>query len=219
MASRLGNSWKVRDRLAALAMLVSAVSAGCAVQSEMTNLWKDPSFASGSVHNVFVVAIRPNRVRRRMWEDAFVKELGVRGVSATPSYSLFSGAPPDTQQVIEIVRKNGYDAVLASVRLPDETSSQYIPGTVRREQVTSPDYYGRFHSYWVSVQDPGYTETEKIMRIQTDLWTTTGGSGHLVWSGTLRAVESGNDRSVISKVSKDIVPQLEQQGVVPEKPK
>jgi hypothetical protein len=219
MASRAGKGWHVGGSMAACALLVSAGLAGCASQSVMTKLWKDPSFVSGPVHNVFVVGIRKDPVRRRIVEDAFVNALRARGVTATSSYSLFPGASPDTQQVIEAVQKNGYDAVLASVRLPDETTSRYIPGTIRREQVTSQDYYGRFHSYWVNVQDPGYTETDKIMQIQTDVWAITNGSGRLVWSGTLRTLESPNNRNVNATVSKDIMPQLEKEGVVPEKPK
>jgi hypothetical protein len=202
--------------ISALALLVLAGTAGCAAQSEMTNLWKDPSFTSGPVHNVFVVAIRKDPVRRRRWEDAFVKELTARGVTATPSYTVFPEASPDTQQVIDAVRKNSYDAVLSSVRLPDETTTTYVPGTIRQVPVTVQDYYGRLHSRWVMVQDPGYTETDKIIQVQTDLWSTAGDSGRLIWSGTLRTLDSVN---LDKAVSKEILPQLEKQGVVPKKAK
>jgi hypothetical protein len=216
MTKKTWNDWHVRHGVSVLALLVIAGTAGCAAQSEMSNLWKDPSFASGGVHNALVVAIRKDPVRRRRWEDAFVKELTARGVTATPSYSLFPEASPDTQQVIEAVQKNGYDAVLASVRLPDQTTTTYVPGAIRQEPVTVQDYYGRFHSRWVTVQDPGYTESDKIIQVQTDLWSTAGGSGRLVWSGTLRTLDSIN---LDKAVSKEILPQLEKQGVVPPKTK
>lgn len=219
MPRKAKRAFHIRASMAAAVLFVSTVVVGCAGQTELTNVWKDPSFTSGPVHNVFVVAVRKDPVRRRMWEDAFVKGLNVRGVTATPSYRLFPAAPPDTQEVIETVRKNGYDAVLASTRLPYETTSRYVPGAVRAQQVTSQDYYGRFHSYWVNVQDPGYTETDKIIRIQTDVWGTRADSGQLVWSGTLRAFESLNGRSVDAAVAKNILPRLEKQGVVPEKTK
>ena len=215
MVSRAGNGRHVGGNVAACALLVSAALAGCASQSVMTNLWKDPSFTAGPVHNALIVAIRKDPVRRRIVEDAFVSALHARGVTATSSYTLFPDAPPDTQQVTDVVRKNGYDAVFASVRLPDETTSRYIPGTVRREQVSSQDYYGRFHAYWVNVQDPGYTETNKITQLQTDVWFIANHSGRLVWSGTLRTLESPNNRNVNATVSKDIMPQLEKEGVVP----
>jgi hypothetical protein len=180
----------------------------------MTDVWKDQSFNSGPLRNVLVVGVRKDPVRRRLWEDAFARELKARGVTAMPSYQLFSDAPPDTQDVIEAVRKNGYDAVLSSVRLPNQTQSTYVPGTITRESVTEQDWLGRFHTYWRDVQDPGHTETDEVRLIQTDIWTTSGG-GHLIWSGTLRTLESVTSNAVGKAVTRKIMPDLEKQGLVP----
>ncbi len=210
----------MRSCLAVVALLALASAFGCAVQSEMTNVWRDPTMAAGSVHKVLVVAIRKDPVRRRTWEDAFVDELALRGVSATASYQRFAGgALPDTDQVVEAVRKDGFDAVLTSSRLPNEATSHYVPGQVREEPVVAPDYYGyrRFHTYWVSVQDPGYTETDSIIRLQTDLWSTARDGGHLVWSGTLRTLESVTGFTVKKAVTDEIMPQMEKQGAIPRK--
>ena len=204
--------------VAHLAFLVLMVAAGCAGPSEMTDLWKDPAFTSGPMDSVFVVALRKDPVRRRMWEDAFAKELRARGVAATTSYQLFPGAPPDTLEVIGTVRGSGYDAVFVSLRLPNETTQTYVPGTVRRESVTVQDYFGRFHAYWRDVQDPGHTEIDEMRLMRTDVWST-GGPGRLVWSGTLSTLDSMNDRTAETTVSKDIVPVMEEQGLVPKRRK
>ncbi|TFG88112.1 MAG: hypothetical protein E4H17_02870 [Gemmatimonadales bacterium] len=216
MAKQAGNGWRPRGAIAPMTLLALVITAGCAVQSEMTNLWRDPSFTSGSVRNMLVVALRKDPVRRRIWEDAFANELGAHGLTATSSYRLFPEAPPDTQDVIGAVRENGYYAVLTSIRLPDRTTSTYVPGTVRRELETVRDFYGSFHTYWRSIQDPGYTETDEIRRFQTDVWAT-GGGGRLVSSSTLRTLESVGNRTIETAVSKYIIPLLEKQGVVPKK--
>jgi hypothetical protein len=218
VTKHLGNGRHTRSAFARVALLALVSTAGCAMQSEMTDLWKDPSFTSGPTDNVLVVALRKDPVRRRMWEDAFAKDLGARGVTATSSYQLFPGAPPDTQEVVAAVQRNGYGAVLVSTRLPSETTSTYVPGAVRREPVTVTDYFGRFHASWIDVQDPGHTETDEIRRIQTDVWST-GGRGRLIWSGTLRTLESVGNRTIESAVSKEIMPVMEKQGVVPAKKK
>ena len=219
MARQPGNDRRTPGAVARLALLALMMStAGCAMQSEMTDLWRDPSYTSGPMRNVLVVALRKDPVRRRMWEDAFVSELGARGLTATASYQLFPDAPPDTQEVIEAVRRNGCDAVLVSVRLPNQTTSTYVPGTVRRESVTVQDFYGTFHAYWRDVQDPGHTETDEIRRFQTEVWAT-GASGHLIWSGTLRTLESVSNRTLEAAVSRNIVPVLEKQGLISKKQK
>ena len=218
MAKQVGSGWQTRGAVTYVALLALMTTAGCGAQSDMIDLWKDPSFTSGPVHNVLVVALRKDPVRRRMWEDAFAKELGARGLTATASYQLFPEAPPDTQEVIEAVRRNGHDAVLVSIRQPDQTTSTYVPGTVRSEYVTTENYYGFFHSYWRDVQDPGHTETDAITKVQTDVWVT-GVRGRLIWSGTLRTLESVSDPTVDTSVSKDIIPAMEKQGLVPKKKK
>jgi len=216
MAKQVGNGRRTRGAVAHIALLALIITAGCAAQSEMTNLWKDPSFTSGPMHSVLVVALRKDPVRRRMWEDAFVSELGARGLTATSSYQLFPEAPPDTLEMTEAVQRNGYDAVLVSIRLPNQTTSTYVPGEVRREMVTTQNFYGIFHTYWRDVQDPGHTETDEVTLVQTDVWAT-GVRGRLIWSGTLRTLESVSNHTVETAVSKHILPELEKQGLIAKK--
>jgi len=219
MANAIWKHPHLRTGASVVALLALAVAAGCAAQGEMTNLWRDPTLTSGSIHKVFVVAIRKDPVRRRAWEDAFAGALTARGVAATASYHTFGEAAPDTQDVIDVVRRDGYDAVLVSTRLPDEETSRHVPGEYRQEQISDRNFYGygRFHSYWVSVQDPGYTETDTIIRLQTDIWSTVRGRDHLVWSGTLSTLESVTCRTARRAVDDEIVPELVKQGVVPNK--
>jgi hypothetical protein len=200
-----------RRAFAPAAVLCVLLTAGCAGQRQMTDLWRDPSFTSGPVRNVLVVALRRDPVRRRMWEDAFVKELGGRGVTATPSYQLYPAAVPDTQDVIEAVRSKGCDAVLVSIRLPDEATTTYVPASVTRQMITTQGYYGAFHTHWRDVLNPGHTEADEVIRVETDLW----GGGRLIWSGTLRTLESVGKLSAHSAVSKDIAPVLEAHGMIP----
>ena len=216
MAQQVGNGRRTWGAFAPVALLALVATAGCAVQSELTDVWKDPSFASGPMHNVLVVVLRKDPVRRRMWEDEFTRDLGARGLTATSSYQLFPGAPPDTQEVIDAVRQNGYDAVLTSVRLPDETTSTYVPGATRHETVVARDFYGSFHTYWRDVQDPGHTETDQISSFQTEVWATGGGGG-LVCSVKLRTLESVTSRTIGLAVTRYIDPELEKQGLVPKR--
>ena len=204
---------RIRSGLVAVALL--ALTAGCAVQSEMTNGWHDTTLSSNSLHNVLIVAIRKDPVRRRAWEDAFTTALTARGVKATASYRIYADASPDTDQVIDAVRARGFDAVLTSTRLPNQETSTYVPGTIRSEPVTTEDYYGRFHSRLISVQDAGYTETDTIIQVQTDVWATSAVGGRLVWSSTLRTLEAVSSNTVERAVTKYIMPEMEGQGVFP----
>jgi hypothetical protein len=120
---------------AGLALLVGpALFGGCA-GSQMTNMWKDPSYTDGPIRNVLAIAVRQDPVRRRIWEDDFVAELREHGVNGSPSYTTFADAVPDTLQVIEAVRAGGYDAVAISARLPNVTEETYVAGYSKLEPV------------------------------------------------------------------------------------
>ena len=101
MAKTMGNAGGLRCGLSAAVLFMLTMTIGCASNSEIVNVWHDTTLPSGSIHNVLVVGIRKDPVRRRAWEDAFVTGLASRGVTATSSYRLYPEAPPDTQQVIE----------------------------------------------------------------------------------------------------------------------
>jgi hypothetical protein len=56
MPKQVTNVRRTRGAVAPLALLGLMITAGCAGQSEVTDLWKDPSYTSGPMHNVLIVA-------------------------------------------------------------------------------------------------------------------------------------------------------------------
>jgi hypothetical protein len=199
-------------------LLGSTLLGGCA-GSQMTNTWKDPSYTGGPVTNVLAIAVRQDPVRRRIWEDDFVRDIQAHGVSATPSYSIFPAMAPDTLQVIDAVRSGGYDAVATSVRLPNVTEETYVAGYSKREPVIvfSP-FLHAYATYWQDVQVPGYTETNEKRRFQTNVWTTREG-GRLIWSGTLETIDATTGETVLEVIHNRIVPEMVGAGIIPPKSK
>ncbi len=196
---------------------VVVLSGGCAA-GRMSNMWRDESFQAPAMKNVLVVAVRGDVVRRRMWEDGFVNGFTSRGAKATPSYSLWVNDVPDTQQVIEAVRRDGYDGVLVNMRHPDGTQQTLIPGYNRREAVTKQSSFtGAYYTVWREVQVPDRVESNTVAIFQTDVWTPAEG-GRLVWSGT-SATTDGVDVGLIKrKVEKSFLPEMTKAGIVPAKP-
>jgi hypothetical protein len=201
-------------RLSLLAFILVSLLAGCALGT-LSNMWRDPSFRSGPMKNMFIIAIRKDAVRRRLWEDGFVAELSKHGVVATPSYQLFPDALPDSGQCEAAVEANSFDGILVTRRLRPDTLSTYVPGYMKREPVTAYDPWRKtYYTYYREVEVPGYTETEKAARHSVNVWTTRE-RGQLVWSAIGRVVEEGAGSSVNDEIAGLIVPQLEDQGIIP----
>jgi len=192
--------------------------AGCAA-SQLGNMWRDETFKTDGMKNVLVVAMRKDQVRRRLWEDSFASGLTAYGAKATQSYRLFSDAVPDTQQVIEAVRRDGYDGVLVAMRSPDSHIETWIAGYTRRESETRQNpFTGAYYTYWKDVDVPARVETNAVANFETDVWTT-GDGGRLVWSGHSHTTDGVNLNVINHQTAKLILPELAKTGVLAAKAK
>ena len=194
-------------------IVAGTLLAGCAA-SQLGNMWRDQSFQSTGMKNVLVIAMRSDQVRRRLWEDSFSGGLAEYGAKATPSYKLWANAVPDTQQVIEAVRRDGYDGVLVNMRPADSALESWVPGYTRREAVTKQNpFTGAYYTYWKDVEVPGHTQTLAVANFQTDVWTTTDG-GKLVWSGRSQTTDGVDVNVIKTQTNKLVLPELSKSGVL-----
>jgi hypothetical protein len=201
--------------LSVFACVAVSLLAGCA-PGTLSNMWRDTSFQS-TIKNTLIIAVRKDPIRRRLWEDGFAVELNKHGVTATPSYRLFPDAVPDTVQVLDAIRANGYDGVLVTRRLGVDTISSYVPGYAKKQLVTGYDTLrNAYYAYYREVTDSGYTETQLMAHHQVYVWTTVEG-GRLVWAGTGDVEEQGSGESVNHAIANLIVPELARQGIIPKK--
>ncbi len=201
--------------LAVIALLAS-IDFAC-TSSRLTNVWKDPEFKNSPMTNMLIVAAKKSPVNRRIWEDVIVAELSAHGVTTTPSYRLFEDSIPDPDQVGAAVREKKFDGVLFIRRLPTEISTNYVPPSIKREAVTRYNERKQTYStYYRDVQQPGYTDTTKIVRHEVSVFTTQEG-GHLVWSGTGEMIDPSSREAVRNEITGLVIPELARQGIIPAK--
>jgi len=199
-----------------LALFVALLAlAGCASGTKLVDRWHDPAFRSGPLRNVYVVAIRKDPVRRRIWEDAYVEKLKEHGVQATASYTQYADAAPDTEQVYDVLQSGKYDGIVMSMRLANEQESRDIPPVINKEAVARRNpYTGFYYTVYRDVYTPGYTEVDEVRRFQTDIWSTKDG-GSMVWSGTVRTYDPATGYLVKSVISKHVLPEAAKDGILP----
>lgn len=187
--------------------------AGCA-SSELVDVWSDPSFQSPPLNKMLVISVGKNPVHRRIWEDAFSVELVRHNVAATPSYRSFPDAVPDTEQVMQIMRSNGFDGVLVTRWLPSETKTQYMQGYVTNEQDTRYDRRrDRFVTYYRDIEHGGYVDSQKVDIRAIDVWATKN-EGQMIWSATCKTPEPNLAQEVRPEIVKLVMSELTQQGII-----
>jgi hypothetical protein len=206
-------SWS-RIGLTFVACIVGVTMLSCA-GANLSNMWRDSTFAEAPMRNLLVVALETDAGTRRLWEDGFSAEMMKHGAQVTPSFRLFPDALPDTEQVVEAVRDKGYDGVLVVHRLADETTVTTVPGYATVAPVTRYDpWANRYRVYYRRVREPGYVETDRYVRHQIDVWTTREG-GRLVWTGLGSVVDPSSGDDVRNQVIRRVVPELASQKLLP----
>jgi hypothetical protein len=186
---------------------------GCA-SSILVDIWHDPAMNAPSLEKVLIIAVRKDPSKRRIWEDAFTGELAKHGVAATSSYSLFPDAPPDTNQVNATVQANGFEAVLVVLRLPQETSKQYVRGYSSTAQIERySTYWQRYITYYQEIEHPGYVDSQTVGIHAIDI-TTTGNDGKLIWSATSRTPGPGTVPDVQRGIADLVIAELVKRKII-----
>jgi len=202
-----------RHGFAVAAMATVIAITGCA--GHLYNVWRDGTYAGPVVRRVLVLAPRGDAGERRIWEDAYVAGLEEHGIKATASWGLFPDAAPSSVALAEVVKRDGYDGLLVSTRLPDVSEEHYVPGTVRREPFTAQSTYtGDFYQVWETVREPGHVDVVDVVNFKTDLWSPEGG-GKLIWSGSTHTSKHVNPSMIRHNVERSILPRMRQDGIVP----
>lgn len=202
--------------LATIALLAS-VDLGC-TSSRLTNIWRDSEFRSPPMSNMLITAAKKDPVNRRLWEDEIAATLSARGVTSVPSYRLFADSLPDADQVGAAVRDKKFDGVLFIRRLPTEISTNYVPGPIKREQVTQYDERTQTYStFYRDVQQSGYTDSSKVVRHEVSVFSTQVEGGRLIWAGTGEMINPSSKEEVRNEITGLIVPELVRQGIIPTK--
>jgi hypothetical protein len=196
-----------------LALLV--VSCGT---TQLTSLWKDPSYNAPPLKKLMVIAFRKNPINRRMWEDAVVAAIGKQktDVSVVPSYQLFPDDVPLPEDVQGTVKEQGFDGVLVVYRATRDTLTSEVPGYTSNEAVT--EYSRRWKTYVTRYEDvyhAGYTDTSLAVSVRTDLLLAEGTEGQLVWSATSKTIDPASRNDFRNEVAGTVARQLSKAHLIP----
>jgi hypothetical protein len=193
--------------------------AGCA-SSELVDVWHDSSYHAPPFNTVLVISVSRTPMERHMWEDAFAGELSKHGIVATPSYRSFPEAVPDTNQVIQIVKSDGFDGILICRRLPSQMKAEYSQGWVSLEKDVTLERHTRydrrwerFVTYYRDVNQADYVDSEMVDIRAIDVWATRN-EGQMIWSATSKSPEPNSLHEVKPEVVNLVMTELKRKNII-----
>ncbi|MCA6079050.1 hypothetical protein [Fulvivirga sedimenti] len=192
----------------------------CGTTTKVMGSWTNPETSGNSYSKVMVVGLTSNIVARRNVEDQLVAALQKEGINAMASINVFTPnfmqKQPSKEEILNQIRKDGYDGVLTVALLDERTESRYVPGSTMYAPVSRYGYYGSFGGYYSTMYathyDPGYYTTDKTYVVETNLYDAS--SETLVWSAQTETYDPSNPETGARSLSLAIADKMDRDGVL-----
>lgn len=197
--------------IAVAALLVTALTFAYGKSNKLIVSWKNPEYRGPKFKKILVIGMSPNPGRRSDFEDALSAELNKPGqeVIAGNQILLRPDAKVDLDYIRAQIREHKIDAVIVSRLVSVNETFTYVPGQVWSPTPYYRSFYGYYSTVWPVVYTPGYTKEEKTVRVETNVYATSGTEGELVWTATSDTFNPKSASKVIKGLVKMIVPELE----------
>lgn len=184
------------------------VAAGCSSTS-IINSWKAPdaTYTPEQFKKVAVLAITKDEQTRKTAEDQIVSN----HKALHTTYSLFSSAQlgDDTLKVKNMLKEQGFDAIIVMRLITTKSKSTYVQGGV------NPAYTQNYIFYYPDYLKSGSYATDLEYIIATNFYSLT--QNKLLWSGVTKSTNPEKVDKLVNEVAKEVVFKMKEDKFIPEK--
>jgi hypothetical protein len=191
----------------------------CGSSTKFIDTWRNPDIdAPLHFEKIVMVAITQDQSVRRTAEDQMVRN--VARTEAIPSFQVLPGdQAKDVEYAKRVLVEEGFDGAVTMRLVGVNEETTYVPG-----QYVSAPYYGHpyygypggFYGYYGYsygvVYEPGYTVTNQVVVIETNIYDLR--SGELLWTGRSESIDPSSVRSLIDEIAVALGNTLREQGLI-----
>ena len=204
--------------------LFSLIELTSCTNSEMLRSWHSPYVETVPFKSILIISMKQKSRYRKIWEDAFCRDLRAHRVQGIASYLIFPDSVPDVYAVMHQVKSEQYDGVLLIDNGKKIRQYPPEPNLELQEQYTVPGDGGLMPVLYQDVlypnevtkdqnQLPIPSELPVVVEYEVQLYTTAG-IGQLLWCGTGSVNDPGSRKEVRQSISQLVLKELETQGII-----
>jgi hypothetical protein len=187
---------------------------------KMVTSWLNPKYQGQTFHKVLVIGVAQDLEVRADFEDEMAAQMARPGMQTIPGNQILLRPDPkaklDLNYLREQIRGNQIDAVVVSRLLRIDKKVISIPSST---YVAPFPYYYSFYGYlgavYPVVYDPGYTQVDKTVGVETNVYSTSAPDGELVWTGVSDSFNPKSAKKVADDLVKLVPKQMEKDGLLP----
>jgi hypothetical protein len=199
-------------------MLLALTATGKSIK--MVTSWLNPKYQGQTFHKVLVIGVAQDLEVRADFEDEMAAQMARPGMQTIPGNQILLRPDPkaklDLNYLREQIRGNQIDAVVVSRLLRIDKKVISIPSST---YVAPFPYYYSFYGYlgavYPVVYDPGYTQVDKTVGVETNVYSTSAPDGELVWTGVSDSFNPKSAKKVADDLVKLVPKQMEKDGLLP----
>jgi len=206
---------------AVIAIITSVVTMlnSCGPSTIITGTW-DREDTSEQYDDVLVSALINNVNMKANLEEAMVRAMSEKGIKASESIDFiptkFIEDNDQKSKIIDMIRKNGNDAIISLVIVEKDTETRYIPERGRYAPYHHFHYYRTFWDYYDHWRyhfdrDDYYTEQD-VYYIETNVYDAD--SEELVWSAQSKTYEMSHFEDFAEDFANKIVEKLDSENII-----
>lgn len=210
-------------RAALLFFFLLAVLATSSAESvKMITSWFNSNYQGQTFHKILVIGVAQNLEVRADFEDAMAAEIARSGIETIPGNNILLRPDPKAKLDLDYlrgqIRDNHIDAVVVSRVLKVDKKVTVVPSST---YVAPFPYYYSFYGYlgavYPTVYDPGYTQEDTTVVVETNVYATSKPDGDLVWNGVSKSFNPKSAKKVVDGLVKEVPKQMEKDGLLPKK--
>ena len=198
-----------------LVISLAAFVTACTTTKLVTR-WHDAEYKGPPLEKVLVVGVMKDDIKRRFFEDEFVKKITSGGRQAVTSYTLMPDlkAVDDKEELVEIVKKAGADSVLVTTLKAVKKEEREVPPRVDYVPTMGMGfgYYPYYMNSYQAVYSPGYTTVDTIVQLETRVYALP--TEDLVWAGNTESFNASSAEKIISETADIIVSDMKSSGLI-----
>ena len=206
---------QICQRLLYLALAVTPfVLTACSASSQTVNTQSSPGTAATGFSNILVIGLANDYEYRTRFERKLVSELQKSGASATALYVAAGGNKPIEREAIEqLVRENGYDAVLISRPLNRDTAAHMKTGSAGAKAVRKDDGALKLFRYnYEELNEPVTWGVDVSVTLLSELLPAK--DKQIAWAAETKTSRKDSIDELIDEAAKKIISRLKRDRMV-----
>jgi hypothetical protein len=205
----------------AASYLIFFITITSCTSTRIDSSWKDPQFQNTSFKKIIIAGIMEGKKRKSLqwsFESHAVNDLKMIGYTAEAAsdvYGLKGLNGKNEDEILQMLKKDGYDAAITFTLLDVNKEKNYVQGHL--EFWPGGFYYnrfGRYYSYWYNrIYSPGYYVTNTTYVVEGNVFNLQ--TDKIIFTAQTESIDPSSVDNLAHRISRSLIRSMQEKNIFP----